>query len=139
MKSSRMPRCCQFSEDRKEPSAGLMGLRGSHLPASRSATDKLGDTARSEKWRHPGGKKGSHPFLGANSLGHHGRVRGPFPSWASLLSYSPFMGMLLRRSTDIYPKELARDMREFFNSLLGRAGSVPCPTSITVRAASAST
>ena len=29
--------------------------------------------------------------------------------------------MLLRRSTDIYPKELARDMREFFNSLLGEA------------------
>ena len=28
--------------------------------------------------------------------------------------------MLLRRSTDIYPKELARDMREFFNSLLGQ-------------------
>ena len=27
--------------------------------------------------------------------------------------------MLLGRSTDIYPKELARDMREFFNSLLG--------------------
>ena len=26
--------------------------------------------------------------------------------------------MLLRRSTDIYPKELARDMRQFFNSLL---------------------
>ena len=26
--------------------------------------------------------------------------------------------MLLRRSTYIYPKELARDMREFFNSLL---------------------
>ena len=95
-----------------------MGLRGPHLPASRSATDQLGDTARAEKWRNPGGKKGSHPFLGANSLGHHGRVRGPFPSWASLLSYSPLQGMLLRRSTDIYPKELARDMREFFNSLL---------------------
>ena len=30
----------------------------------------------------------------------------------------PLEGMLLRRSTDIYPKELARDMREFFNSLL---------------------
>ena len=29
--------------------------------------------------------------------------------------------MLLRRSTDIYPKELARDMREFFNSLLVQA------------------
>jgi hypothetical protein len=28
--------------------------------------------------------------------------------------------MLLRRSTDIYPKELARDVPEFFNSLLGR-------------------
>ena len=27
--------------------------------------------------------------------------------------------MLLRRFTDIYPKELARDMRQFFNSLLG--------------------
>jgi hypothetical protein len=33
----------------------------------------------------------------------------------------PLEGMLLRRSTDIYPKELARDMREFFNSLLGSA------------------
>ena len=30
----------------------------------------------------------------------------------------PLGGMLLRRSTDIYPKELARDMREFFNRLL---------------------
>ena len=57
-----------------------MGLRGPHLPASRSATDQLGDTARSEKWRHLGGKKGSHPFLGANS---------------------------------------PREMREFFNSLVG--------------------
>ena len=55
LKYSRMPRCCQFSEDRKEPSADLMGLRGPHLPASRSATDKLGDTARAEKWRHPEG------------------------------------------------------------------------------------
>ena len=66
-----MPRCCQFSEDRKEPSAGLMGLRGPHLPASRGATDKLGDTARAENWRNP---------EGANSLGHLS---------ASLLSHSP--------------------------------------------------
>ena len=29
--------------------------------------------------------------------------------------------MLLRPSTDIYPKELARDMRAFFNSLLSLA------------------
>ncbi len=28
--------------------------------------------------------------------------------------------MLLRPSTDIHPKELARDMRGFFNSLLRR-------------------
>ena len=62
LKNSRMPRCCQLSEDRQEPSAGLMGLRGPHLPASRSATDKLGDTARSEKWRNPGGRKGPTPF-----------------------------------------------------------------------------
>ena len=32
--------------------------------------------------------------------------------------------MLLRRFTDIYPKELARDMREFFNSLLGASQSI---------------
>ena len=30
--------------------------------------------------------------------------------------------MLLRRSTDIYPKELTRGMRGFFNSLLGDLG-----------------
>ena len=34
--------------------------------------------------------------------------------------------MLLRRFTDIYPKELARDMREFFNSLLGIATMSSC-------------
>ena len=34
--------------------------------------------------------------------------------------------MLLRRSTDIYPKELARDMREFFNSLLGMPRLCAC-------------
>ena len=32
--------------------------------------------------------------------------------------------MLLRRTTDIYPKELARDMREFFNSLLANSSEV---------------
>jgi biopolymer transport protein ExbD len=36
-------------------------------------------------------------------------------------SFQGLQGMLLRRSTDIYPKELARDMREFFNSLLRMA------------------
>ncbi len=32
-----------------------MGLRGPHLPASPSATDKLGDTAKAENWRNPEG------------------------------------------------------------------------------------
>ena len=85
MKNPRMPRCCQFSEDRKEPGAGR----------SRSATDKLGDIARAENWRNP---------EGVSPLGHLS---------ASLLSYSPFRGMLLRPSTDICPKELTRDMRGF--------------------------
>ena len=38
----------------------------------------------------------------------------------------PLQGMLLRRSTDIHPKELARDMRAFFNSLLGLLCSSQC-------------
>ncbi|HEY5953520.1 MAG TPA: hypothetical protein VIT18_04095, partial [Terrimicrobiaceae bacterium] len=41
-------------------------------PQSRSATDKLSDTARAENWRNPGGKKGSHPFLGVSFFGHLG-------------------------------------------------------------------
>ena len=67
-----MPRCCQFSEDRKEPSAGLMGLRGPHLPASRGATDKLGDTARAENWRNP---------EGADMRGFFNSLLGPAYSW----------------------------------------------------------
>jgi hypothetical protein len=89
LKNPHMSRCCQFSEDRKEPSAGR----------SRSATDKLGDIARAENWRNP---------KGVSSLGHLS---------ASFLSHSPFRG-LLRPSTDICPKELTRDVRGFFNSLL---------------------
>ena len=79
LKNPRMPRCCQFSEDRKEPSAGLMGCGVPISPQSRGATDQLGDIARAENWRNLGGTKGSHPFLGVSSLGHHGRVRGPSP------------------------------------------------------------
>src|SRR5258705_10596505 len=87
-----MPRCRQFSEDRKEPSADLMGCGVPISPQLPSATRKLGDIAGAENWRNLGGKKGSYPFLGASSLWHHGRVRGPFPSRASLLSHSPFRG-----------------------------------------------
>ena len=115
------PRCCQFSEDRQEPSAGLMGLRGPHLPASRSATDKLGDTARAEKWRNPGGKKGSTPSR-RELFGAPWKGEGPLP----LMGVAPQLQPLLRGCSFvappyIYPKELARDMREFFNSLLGNA------------------
>jgi Sodium/glutamate symporter len=90
LKNPRMSRCCQFSEDRKEPSAGR----------SPSATDKLGDTARAENWRNP---RGREPF-------------GASPGVAPQLQ--PLQGMRLRRSTDTCPKELTRDVRGFFNSLL---------------------
>ena len=55
-------------------------------PQCRSATGKLGDIARAENWRNP---------EGVSSLGHLS---------ASFLSYSPFLGMRLRHSTDICPK-----------------------------------
>jgi hypothetical protein len=51
-----------------------MGLRGPHLPASRSATRKLGDIARAENWRNP---------EGVSSLGRLS---------ASFLSHSPLKG-----------------------------------------------
>ena len=44
---------------------------------------------------------------------------GPLPLTGIAPQLQPLEGMLLRRSTDIHPKELARDMRQFFNSLLG--------------------
>jgi hypothetical protein len=47
---------------------------------------------------------------------------GPLPLMGVAPQLQPLEGMLLRRSTDIYPKELARDMRQFFNSLLGGEG-----------------
>jgi hypothetical protein len=59
--------------------ADAMGCGVPISPQSRSATGKLGDTAIAENWRNPGGKKGSHPFLGASFLGHLGRARGLFP------------------------------------------------------------
>ena len=94
-----MPRCCQLSEDRKEPSAGR----------SRSATDQLGDVARAENWRNP---------EDVSSLGHHGRVRGPFPSRASLLSHSPFRGCSFVPPPICAPKISRVTCAGFFNSLL---------------------
>jgi hypothetical protein len=42
------------------------------------------------------------------------------PSLGVAPQSQPLQGMLLRPSTDICPKELTRDVRGFFNSLLGR-------------------
>ena len=105
-----MPRCCQFSEDRKEPSAGR----------SRSATDKL--------WRHRRGPKISATRKGANSLGHS---LGVAPQLRA-----PCRGCSFVASPISYPKELARDRREFFNSLLGRArsrGLIRCGRGVPAR------
>jgi hypothetical protein len=71
-------------------------------PQCRSPTRKLGDIARAENRRNP---------EGVSSLGHLS---------ASCLSYSPFFGMRLCHSTDICPKQPTRDMRGYFNSLLGQ-------------------
>ncbi len=53
-------------------------------------------------------------FFGASWKGE-----GPLPLTGVAPQSQPRQGMLLRRSTDIYPKELTRGMRGFFNSLLG--------------------
>ena len=87
----------KLSEDRKEPSPGR----------SRSATDKLERRREGRKVAQPGGRE----LFGA-PLGVAPQLQ-------------PLQGMLLRRSPDIYPKELARDMREFFNSLVGRDQPLP--------------
>jgi hypothetical protein len=63
------------------------------------------------------GRKG--PTLSGRELfGAPWKGEGPLPLTGVAPQLQPFEGMLLRRSTDIYSKELARNMREFFNSLL---------------------
>ena len=108
LKYPRMPRCSQFSEDRQEPSEDLMGCGAPISPQCRSAPRKLGDKARAENWRNP---------EGVSSLGHHGSVREPFLTGV-LPQSQPAQGMLLRSSIDICPKEIARGLRGYFNSLL---------------------
>ena len=63
----------------------------------------------------PGGSPPRRELFGAPWKGE-----GPLPLIGVAPQLQPLQGMLLRRSTDIYPKELARDMPEFFNSLLGQ-------------------
>ena len=59
------------------------------------------------------------PLSGRELFGAPWKGEGPLPLMGVAPQLQPLQGMLLRRSTDIYPKELARDMREFFSSLLG--------------------
>ena len=67
------------------------------------------------------------PLSRRELFGASWKGEGPLPLMGVAPQLQPLQGMLLRRSTDIYPKELARDMREFFNSLLGRVqnGGIP--------------
>jgi hypothetical protein len=65
---TRTPRCCQFSEDRQEPSAGMMGGQSPHRAAAlrtssvTSRGPKMGATRRAEffgaSWK--GGTHSSH-------------------------------------------------------------------------------
>jgi hypothetical protein len=64
-------------------------------PQCRSATDELGDVARAENWRNPGGRE----LFGASWKGE-----GPLPLTGVAPQSQPLQGMLLRRSTDICPK-----------------------------------
>jgi hypothetical protein len=57
----------------------------------------------------PGGRE----LFGASWKGE-----GPLPLTGVAPQSQPLQGMLLRPSTDMCPKDLARDMRGFFNSLL---------------------
>jgi hypothetical protein len=85
-----------------------------------------------QAWRHREGRKLAQPWWeervpplsGRELFGVPWKGEGPLPLTGVAPQLQPLEGMLLRRSTDIYPKELARDMREFFNSLLGRYGSL---------------
>jgi hypothetical protein len=61
------------------------------------------------------------PLSRRELFGASWKGEGPLPLMGVAPQLQPLQGMLLRRSTDIYPKELARDMREFFNSLLEHA------------------
>ena len=83
-------------EDRKEPSADLSGA---HLPCHRSATRKLGDTARAENWRNAKGV----------SSGHLGILPRLQPLWGCSFVIPPIFA----------PKAPTRDMRGYFNSLFG--------------------
>ena len=93
LKNPPMPRCCEFSEDRQEPNAGLMGC-GSPISPHQAAAPRtsLGTPRGSKIGDAPVGRKGPTPFWARVLLGHLGRARGPFPSRASLLSHSPVQG-----------------------------------------------
>ena len=85
------------------------------ISPSRSATDKLGGSSEGRELAHPVGKKGG--AFWAQALRGTLADEGPF-AFGRCPSVRALLGMPLRRSTEIYPKELTHDVRGLFNSLL---------------------
>ena len=105
LKNPPMPRCCEFSEDRQEPNAGLMGC-GSPISPHQAAAPRtsLGTPRGSKIGARPGGKKGSHPFLGASSFGAPWKGEGPLPLTGVAPQSQPRSGMLLVAPPIFAPK-----------------------------------
>ena len=79
-----------------------------------------------QAWRHSEGRKLAQPWWeervpplsGRELFGASWKGEGPLPLTGVAPQSQPLQGMLLRPSTNIRPKELTRDVRGFFNSLL---------------------
>ena len=90
----------------------LDGVWGPHLPTK--------PRCYGHAWRHGEGRKLAQPWWEERVpplsrrelLEHHGRVRGPFPSRASLLSHSP-SGYRFVSSPISAPKDFTRDVLGF--------------------------
>ena len=103
----------------------LDGVRGPHLPTK--------PRCYGPAWRHSEGRKLAQPWweervppLSRRELfGASWKGDGPRPLKGVATQSQPLSGMLLRPSTNICPKDLTRDMRGFFYSLLAAASRVP--------------
>ena len=86
-----------------------------------------------QSWRHSEGRKLAQPWweervppLSRRELfGASWKGEGPLPLTGVAPQSQPLQGMLLCPSTNICPKELTRDMRGLFNSLLVRVACYP--------------
>ena len=68
---------------------------------------------------------------GRELFGASWKGEGPLPLTGVAPQSQPLQGMLLRPSTDICLKELTRDVRGFFNSLLGCATNAEIENTVT--------